>query len=268
MFLQPVKSLSFITAALLIMAAASADSIPVTNHSFEVPEIDPNENPFMAISFAPGWTEDDIDPENLSRNTGIFRNTPADSNDHLINPDGDQLAFLGGYQGNALWQYLPETYQEGKSYKLTVGICVSMRIPPPQGSSLVLAFHYLYGSTYPVDIASVQVPAPPSTSRTLEDFSVTLPVVKAGDPWLGKNIGIAIRGTGMAGGFWDVDNVRLVEFPRFPELTNDSFVNLDDFAVIASEWLSCTQTTADLTGEGCVNLKDLILLSEKWLNNV
>ena len=29
--------------------------------------------------------------------------------------------------------------------------------------------------------------------------------------WAEKNIGIAIRATGMAGGFWDLDNVRLGE---------------------------------------------------------
>lgn len=268
MFLRCVKLFSVITLVLLLMFSAQAGSILIPNHSFEVPTIDPNENPFLAIAFAPAWTEDDIDPENLSRNTGIFRNTPADSNDHLINPDGDQLAFLGGYQGNALWQYLPETYQEGKSYRLTVGVCVSMRIPPPQGTSLTLAFHYLYGSAMPVDIAAIQVPAPPSTSRTLEDFSVTLPTVQAGDPWLGKNIGIAIRGTGMAGGFWDLDNVRLMELPLVPDFTGNSFVNLEDFVKLASEWLSCSQTQTDLTGEGCVNLEDLIILSENWLSNV
>ena len=119
-----------------------------------------------------------------------------------------------------------------------------------------------------MDIVSIQIPAPPSTSRTLEDFSVTLPTVHAGDPWIGKNIGIAIRGTGAAGGFWDLDNVRLTQFPLEPEFTGDSFVNLKDFAKMAAEWLSCTDTTTDLTGEDCVNLDDLLLLTESWLKNV
>jgi hypothetical protein len=45
----------------------------------------------------------------------------------------------------------------------------------------------------------------------LQDFSLELPTVKSGDAWEGMNIGIALRATGQAGGFWDLDNVRLIE---------------------------------------------------------
>ena len=44
----------------------------------------------------------------------------------------------------------------------------------------------------------------------LQDFSVDLAAVQAGDAWVGMNIGIAIRAEGQAGGFWDLDNVRLI----------------------------------------------------------
>jgi len=40
---------------------------------------------------------------------------------------------------------------------------------------------------------------------------VYLPPVQADDPWAGKPIGIAIRAAGEAGGFWDLDGVRLAE---------------------------------------------------------
>ena len=209
MFLHPIKYLPVITAVLLIIVPAQADSVPIPNHSFEVPVIDPNENPFLAIPFVSSWTEDDVDSD-MSLNTGTFLNTPPESDDHLFNVDGSQLAFLGSMDGNALWQYLPATYQEGKSYRLTVGVCVSANVPPPQDTPLTLALHYLFVAA-PVDIVSVQVPAPASTSRILEDFSVTLPTVQPGDPWADKNIGLAIRGTGAAGGFWVIDNVRLME---------------------------------------------------------
>ena len=247
------------------MTPAKGDFIPIPNHSFEVPTIDPNENPFLAIPFASSWTENDIDP--CSRNTGTFINTPPDSNDRLVNADGRQLAFLGSMEGNALWQYLPATYQQGKSYRLTVGVCVSARTPPPQGTPLTIALHYLSVMT-PTDIVSVQVPAMSSTSRILEDFSVTLPTVQPSDPWANKNTGLAIRATGAAGGFWVLDNVRLMEYPRIPEFTNDSFVNLKDFAKMAAEWQSCSEPETDVTGDGCVNAEDLMILIKYWLNNV
>ena len=82
-----------------------------------------------------------------------------------------------------------------------------------------------------------------------------------------KNIGIAIRGTGTAGGFWDIDNVRLIEYPCTPEFTDDSFVNLEDFSKMAAEWQSCTEPETDVTGDGCVNMEDLLILIEYWLSD-
>lgn len=269
MFLSTIKYFTVITAILLIMAPAQADSIPIPNNSFETPIIDPNTNPFLAIPFVASWTEEDIDTVD-SLNTGTFHNTPLSSDDHLFNVDGDQLAFLGSMQGNAFWQYLPQTYQTGKSYRLTVGVCISMRFPPPEGTPLILALEYLPGAdpNDVISVASVQAPAPPSTSRTVEEFSVTLPAVQPTDPWVNKNISIAIRATGGAGGFWDVDNVRLVEYPCTPEFTGDSFVDLEDFAKMAAEWLSCNEPQTDVTGDGCVNMDDLMILAEFWLSDV
>jgi hypothetical protein len=267
MFLYPIKYLPVITALLLLIVPAQANSIPIPNNSFEVPVIDPNGG-FPAIPFVSSWNEDDIDP--LSRNTGTFFNTPPDSPDHLFNVDGNQLAFLGSMEGNAFWQYLPQTYKAGKSYRLTVGICISMRFPPPEGTPLILALQYLPGAdpNDVVSIASVQAPAPDPNSRIVEDFSVILPAVQSTDPWAGKNISVAIRATGAAGGFWDVDNVRLMEYPRTPEFTDDSFVNLKDFAKMAAEWQSCTEPQTDVTGDGCVNAEDLMILIEYWLSDV
>lgn len=268
MFSPPIKYLTLITAILLIIASVQADSIDIPNHSFEVPAIDPIENPLLAIPFVSSWTEDDIDPE--SRSTGTFFNTPPGNEYHLFNVDGNQLAFLGSADGNALWQYLPATYKEGKSYRLTVGLCISATFPPPEGTPLILELNYLPGAD-PNDIVSIvsaQVPAPPSTSRTVEDFPIPLLTVQPGDPWANKNIGIAIRATGGAGGYWDIDNVRLMEYPRIPDFTDDPFVNLDDFAKMAAEWQSCSEPETDVTGDGCVNMEDLMILAEYWLNDV
>ena len=45
----------------------------------------------------------------------------------------------------------------------------------------------------------------------MQDFSLEIPTVKADDTWAGKTIGIALRSDGHPGGFWDLDNVRLIE---------------------------------------------------------
>ncbi|MCK5175048.1 MAG: hypothetical protein KAR47_16765, partial [Planctomycetes bacterium] len=137
MFSPPIKYFTLITAILLIIASVQADSIDIPNHSFEVPAIDPIENPFLAIPFVSSWTEDDVDSAD-SLNTGTFLNTPPGNDNHLFNVDGSQLAFLGSMEGNAIWQYLPATYQEGKSYRLTVGVCISAAYPPPEGTPLIL----------------------------------------------------------------------------------------------------------------------------------
>ena len=270
MFFPTIKYLIVITAILLIITPAQADSITIPNNSFEVPVIDPNTNPFLAIPFVASWTEEDIDTAN-GLNTGTFMNTPLSSSDHLFNVDGNQLAFLGSMDGNAFWQYLPETYRVGKSYRLTVGTCISMRFPPPQGTPLIIALEYLPGAdpNDVVTVAFVEAPAPDPNSRTVEDFSVTLPAVQSTDQWAGKNISIAIRATNSpVGGFWDVDNVRLVEYPLTPEFTGDSFVDLKDFAMMAADWLLCDEPQTDVTGDGCVNMEDLMILAEYWLSDV
>jgi hypothetical protein len=62
------------------------------------------------------------------------------------------------------------------------------------------------------------------------DFAVTTPMVRAGDAWAGKNIGIQFLSTvspELAGGYWDLDNVRLtsIQAPKFvsPIRTNGQF---------------------------------------------
>ncbi len=191
-------------------------SIPIENASFEAPVVDPNG--FGAVPFMDGWTEIDIDTEN-STNTGVFANTPVGSSDHIVNAHGSQLAFLGSQSGNALEQDLTATYKVGCDYRLTVAIGVSWRFPPSAevpADTLELVLYYRDGNE-PVDIVSQTVTALPWTPL-LEDFSVSLPTVQPGDAWAGKAIGVALRATGMAGGFWDLDHVRLIESFPGPEL--------------------------------------------------
>ncbi len=213
-----------IAASLWAVAPVRAELVPIENASFEAPVVDPNG--FGAVPVAEGWTEIDVDTEG-STNTGVFANTAADSPDHVANADGDQLAFLGSEQGDAFQQDLVATYLAGCDYRLTVAVGISMRFPPAaeepvDAIDLVLYYYDADGST--VDIASQTVEATGLSATHLEDFSLYLPVVNSSDPWAGKPIGIAIRAVGIAGGFWTLDNVRLVESqPASIPIENASF---------------------------------------------
>jgi hypothetical protein len=185
-------------------------SIPIENASFEAPAVDPNG--FGAVPLVEGWTEIDIDAL-FSTNTGVFANTDPNSFDHIVNADGNQLAFLGSQTGNALQQNLDTVYKAGCEYKLTVGVSISSRFPPSNFEpvdTLELVFYYRDVNDV-VDIAHQTVEATDQSYKQLQDFLLELPTVQAGDAWEGMNIGIALRAAGQAGGFWDLDNVRLIE---------------------------------------------------------
>jgi hypothetical protein len=185
-------------------------SIPIENASFEAPFVDPNG--FPAFPLVDIWTE--IDNDTLSSsNTGVFANTPVDSNDHIVNADGSQLAFLGSESGNALEQDLNATYKAGCNYRLTAAVSISGRFPPSSTEpmdTLEIVFFYRDGDEA-VDIASQIVEAVGLSSTELIEFSLYLPTVQSSDAWADKPIGVALRAAGMPGGFWDLDHVRLGE---------------------------------------------------------
>jgi|FrelakmetLWP11LW_1041352.scaffolds.fasta_scaffold24252_2 hypothetical protein len=225
----------FSTAITLTSVSVYARPIPVANHSFETPTVEPGE--FALVTVVPYWIEQDLDtdPEFFGRNTGIFLNTAPGSNDYIVNADGDQLAFLGGMQGNALLQDLTATYQIGRKYRLTLGVCVSISpYAPKPVDPLIVAIYYV-DQGIRTDIKTLAIDPTPLTATELVNFSITLPPVQPSDVWAGKHIGIAIRGSGMAGGFWDLDNVRLTELAG--DMTGDGVVNLADFAIFAEYWL-------------------------------
>jgi hypothetical protein len=198
------------------LAESMPVSIPIENASFEAPAIDPNA--FPALPVAEKWLEIDLDAV-ASSNTGVFANTPPGSPDRQVNAEGRQLAFLGSQKGNALEQDLMAVYQVGRSYRLTVAVSVSMRFPPSAldpVDTLEIVLYYL-DQDNAVDIVPQTVEATGLSSTQLQDFSVYLDTVQAGDAWAGKNIGVAIRAAGAAGGFWDLDNVRLAESLPVPE---------------------------------------------------
>ena len=190
---------------------SSPVSISIENASFEDPIVDPNA--FPAWPYIDGWTEIDVDPEGLSRNTGVFPNTEPNSFDHIVNADGNQLAYLFSEAGNALEQCLSATYKARCDYRLTIAVGISSRRPPsilePVGT-LELALYYHDGNEL-IDIVSKTIEATGFSPTQLQDFSLYLPTVLSDNAWADKTIGVAIRATGVPGGVWILDNVRLAE---------------------------------------------------------
>lgn len=251
----------FCTAITITAVSVYARPIPVANHSFETPMIDPAKNPFYAIGFVSLWREKDRDLAGYS--LGTFHNKPADSNDYISNLDGDQAAFLDGGIRSSLEQELPAVYRVGRQYRMTISACPSFLYPPLTQDSLLLAFSYLSLSEM-TDISTTSASASELQVNQMVDFSITLPVVKPTDPYVGQSIGIAIRTNGTALRYWDVDNVRVTELAG--DITGEGRVNLEDFAILADQWQSCDNPSADLTGDGCVHLDDVLLMSEYWLD--
>ena len=201
-------------------------SIPIKNASFEFPVVPEDQ---LGWPYIDDWTEIDVAPLNDSVNTGVFPNTEPNSFNYIVNADCNQLAFLGSEQGNALQQDLSAFYNPGCSYRMTVAICISSMFPPSESEpvdTLELALYYrdINDPNITIDIVTQTVEATGLSSTELQDFSVCLPMVYSDDIWAGRTIGIAIRATGAAGGFWDLDNVRLEEsLPISIPIENASF---------------------------------------------
>jgi hypothetical protein len=206
----------------------------------------------------------------------VFLNVPPADPDHIDNCDGNQAVWLFAVPEVELFQDLTATFEVGQSYHLTVGIIAgggNMKDDVP----IEIRLYYRDAENKKVTAGATTFAYNSDTGyvKHFNDVRLDLPQVRPTDPWAGKNIGVQLVSTltladldpdtGKAGGYWDLDNVRLTKSPPGPDFTGDSSVNLGDFAVMAQQWLSCTETTTDLTGDGCVNMEDLIILVESWL---
>jgi hypothetical protein len=208
----------------------------------------------------------------------VFLNLPPADPDHIDNCDGNQAAWLFAVPEVELFQDLTATFEVGQSYHLTVGIFGgggNMKDDVP----IEIRLYYRDAENKKVTVGATTFTYDWDTGyvKHLNDVQLDVPKVVSTDSWAGKNIGVQLVSTltladldpetGRAGGYWVLDNVRLKSLPG-PDFTGDYFVNLEDLAVMAREWLSCTGTTTDLTDDGCVNLEDLMILVESWLATV
>ena len=258
---------------LLAVGAKKLQAVPIyiPNASFESPE-----TTFVSVDIdswqkspTPWWYDESGGL--WTQLTGVFLNVPPTDPDHIDNCDGNQAAWLFAVPEVELFQDLTATFEVGQSYHLTVGIIGgggNMEDDVP----IEIRLYYRDAENNKVTVGATTFTYNSDTGyvKHFSDVQLDIPQVRPTNPWAGKNIGVQLVSTldldtGKAGGFWDLDNVRLTKSGPVPDFTGDSFVSLEDFAVMAQQWLSCTETTTDLTGDGCVNIEDLTILAESWL---
>jgi hypothetical protein len=208
-----------------------AASIEIPNGSFESPETpfaDPGLDSWEKTP-KPFWY-DESGGGLWIQLTGVFLNTPEGSDDHIENADGTQAAFMfavpevgifqdyesiGGTNSTPAHDF-DATFEVGKSYTLTVGI-IGGGLGMLEGVTMEMGFYYRDDEGNRVTVASNSIThsaAVFTTNTHLVDFETHVPVVQADDLWAGRHLGVHFLSTvqpELAGGHWNLDNVRLVE---------------------------------------------------------
>jgi hypothetical protein len=241
-----IRNHSSLAGALLAFSTGLLQAAPITvpNASFESPATS-----FVSINID-SWQKTDKPDDYVESGgflwtqlTGIFRNTPTNSSDHIDNCDGNQALWLFAVPQVGLfqdydsidWRNLPPTHQfnatftPGKSYHLTVGV-IGSGGGMLEGATLDLILYYRDAATNQVPVAVTTLTNTPSlfsNTTHLVDCRVDVPPVKATDAWAGQHVGILFKSTvstNLQGGYWDLDNVRLSETVG-PALLNPFWTN-------------------------------------------
>lgn len=222
-----------------------AGTIPLPNASFESPATpfaDPRIDSWQKTPKPAWWDETAYGP--WDQLVGAFLNVPASEPQHIDNCDGRQAIWLFANPQVGLFQDFDSTdwsstvpthafdarFVPGNSYQLTVGLLVGTVYPMAEGASLELSFYYRDAASNRITVAATGVTNLPtlfSNSSHLLDFRVNVPPVQPGDPWAGQHLGVAILSTvdpAKAGGYWDLDNLRLTE-SREPTLVGALVTN-------------------------------------------
>lgn len=240
--------LAFFVAAAVLAAGTSplqAGTIFIPNGSFESPattEVDTRVDSWQKTPKPFWWDEQTYGA--WDQLIGAFANLPPGDPRHIDNCHGNQAIWLFANPELGLFQDFNSTdwsspipshafdarFETGKSYQLSVGLLVGNAYPMAEGVSLELSLYYRDAASNRVTVASTSVTnttAVFSNATHLIDFHVNLPAVQPSQAWAGQHIGVAIMSTvgfAMAGGYWDLDNVRLTA-TRAPVLTGATVTN-------------------------------------------
>jgi hypothetical protein len=181
---------------------AEPRSIPVLNHSFELPKLEDGAwRPFRAdgwtISALPNPTESQVNGAGVFRPTSVFFDLPL--------PDGAQTCYS---DGNTVSQTIGARFRRGRKYTLTVSVGRRKETPadktnPKPWSNFGGYTIGLYAGTSPMGVVSSPIPASGKfVTATVEYFS------PQNAPLRGEQITIILGSHGRQTNF---DNVVLTE---------------------------------------------------------
>lgn len=218
--------------ATITAGTAGAASIPIPNGSFEsglAPA--PTDNPPVGFNVT-AW-ERTPEPEYWA---GVSGGNPWFTTVGLFqspffytNTDGSQAAYVLGtplaglFQDHSVNAAFDAKFQAGQSYEFTLGLFGKGL---SEGSLLSLGLYYLNDSNVAVPLNSTFVSysastfvedGNPATPNQFIDYSVSIPIVQAGDAWNDKYIGVSIQAlsnTNPGFVYWDIDHARLQAVPE------------------------------------------------------
>ena len=206
----------------------AVEKIAIPNASFESPST--NVSPVVDAwqkTPKPDWYDENQNGP-WSQLSGVFRNTDPGSADHIPNLHGDQALFLFNSPQAGIFQdvnsiggtnaeptgVFDATFEPGKAYTLALD-AIGGGGGMPQGASLLMSLYYVGDDFMPVTVGSKSIVYStnqfPGNTVAIETV-LEVPAVQPTDPWAGQNLGIMIVSTSgfeNAGGYWDLDNVRL-----------------------------------------------------------
>lgn len=285
-FLRAARTFA-VTAAVCLTGTLFASTVAIPNASFESqPAPSPYVPPYVELRVdawqktpTPFWW-DEIAYGPWDQLIGLFANAPFGDPSRLDNCDGNQAMYLFANPQVGVFQDFDSTdwsttvpsrafnatFEAGKSYKLTAGVTVSYYRPPTNGATLDLSLYYRDAASNRVTVAATSITYSTevfSNVAHLVDFQVNLPTVNSSDAWAGRHIGVAVMssvGFELAGGVWDVDNVRLTA-TRTPVLTGSAVTNGQfNFTLESEPGLVCeilASTNPALAGANWTSLRTI-----------
>jgi hypothetical protein len=236
----------FVTTIVAIMTLAvgidklQGESVYIPNASFESPEtvfVDVTIDSWQKAP-TPVWY-DESGGHLWSQLTGVFLNVPPEDDSHIDNCDGNQAAWLFAVPQVELFQDVAATFEIGQCYHLTVGI-IGGGGNMKDGVPIEIRLYYrdADGNKVTVEATTFTYDSDSGYIKHFNDVRLDLPAVLDTDPWAGKNIGVQVVSaltladldleTGRAGGYWDLDNVRLTQSPPWEDFVQESFMGLED----------------------------------------
>ncbi len=229
--LRMEREFAVVAVGIWVLAAgtgtAPAGTIGIPNASFESPYVE------LAVPYATSdiadwqkapmpdwWPTLGYTAQQWIETAGVFVNLPFAP---VGNVDGRQAAFLFATPEAELFQDLDARFEIGQAYDLTVsmqgGGNPTYTPPMKAGVTMEIRLYYRDESGHRVTVGSAVVTNPTENYRIafLADHTLHVPAVTAADAWAGKPIGVQLISTvslADAGGFWDIDNVRLTAIPE------------------------------------------------------